>query len=89
MNSHNIYWYLPPILLATALVCAASRHETWNRILPKAAYWAWYILQFLGLTFLVIWGMGELQGNWWKVYGPLFLAWWLFGKWRARRAASA
>lgn len=30
------YWFLPPLVLAISLVYAASRHETWKRILPHA-----------------------------------------------------
>ena len=85
----NIYWHLPPLVLATSLVYAASRHEDPRRIARKALYWCWYILQFLGVTFLVVWGAMRLGERWWQVFGPVFAAWWLFGRWRRRREAAA
>ena len=32
----NIYWFLMPLLIAIALVYAASRHEDWKRIWKHA-----------------------------------------------------
>lgn len=33
----NIYWFALPLILAVSLVYAASRHESWPRILRHAA----------------------------------------------------
>lgn len=32
-----IYWLILPLAIAISLVYAASRHESWSRIIPSAA----------------------------------------------------
>ena len=51
----NIYWFVPPLAIAISLVYAASRHETWGRILPHAARLCLTILGImLGVTILLL-----------------------------------
>ena len=32
----NVYWFAPPLVAAISLVYAASRHESWPKILKHA-----------------------------------------------------
>jgi hypothetical protein len=49
-----IYLYVFPLALAISLVYAASRHESWSRILPHAARLCFTILAILLVTTLVL-----------------------------------
>ena len=46
----NIYWFVLPLAVAISLVYAASRHESWGRILPHAARLCGLILGILLVT---------------------------------------
>lgn len=50
----NIYWFVLPLSVAISLVYAASRHESWNRILPHAARLCGMILAILLVTTVVL-----------------------------------
>lgn len=36
MTNVNVYWFVLPLALAISLVYAASRHESWRRIIGHA-----------------------------------------------------
>ena len=50
----NIYWFVLPLAVAISLVYAASRHESWGRILPHAARLCVMILGILLVTTIVL-----------------------------------
>jgi hypothetical protein len=51
----NIYWFVLPLAAAISLVYAASRHESWGRIIPHAARLCGLILGILlGTTVLLL-----------------------------------
>ena len=51
----NVYWFVLPLTVAISLVYAASRHESWSRILPHAARLCGMILAILvGATILLL-----------------------------------
>lgn len=49
-----IYWYVLPLAVAISLVYAASRHESWGKILPHAARLCLTILLFLVASTLML-----------------------------------
>jgi hypothetical protein len=50
----NIYWFVLPLAAAISLVYAATRHESWGRILPHAARLCGLILGILLATTIVL-----------------------------------
>jgi hypothetical protein len=59
----NIYWYVLPLAIAISLVYAASRHESWPRILGHAARLCGLILAILlGTTAILVLINGYLVG---------------------------
>lgn len=61
----NIFWYLPPILVAISLVYSATRFETWPYILSYTARWSVYIFSFLAVSWIFLWLLGT--GQYWSV----------------------
>jgi hypothetical protein len=50
----NVYWFVPPLVIAISLVYAASRHESWRRIWTHAARLSAMLLAILVATTLVL-----------------------------------
>ncbi len=50
----NVYWFAPPLVAAISLVYAASRHESWPRILRHALKIGLTIFGFMVLTMAVL-----------------------------------
>ena len=51
----GIYLFVPPLAVAISLVYAASRHESWRRILPHAArLFGTILLLLLGVTAVLL-----------------------------------
>jgi hypothetical protein len=50
----NIYWYVLPLVVAISLVYAASRHESWWRIIPHAVRLCVMILGILAASTVIL-----------------------------------
>jgi len=60
VTSINIYWFVLPLAIAISLVYAASRHESWPRILRHAARLCFMILLVLSAATAVMIGINLL-----------------------------
>lgn len=54
LRTINVYWYVLPLVLVVSLVYAASRHESWPRILSHAARLCVMILGILLFTTVLL-----------------------------------
>jgi hypothetical protein len=54
---NNDLWYALPLVLVASLVYAATRHEQIGPILRHAVRIAVWILGFMGVIFVVLWGV--------------------------------
>ncbi|WP_153557403.1 hypothetical protein [Roseimaritima sediminicola] len=52
--------YYLPLLVAISLVYGATRHEDMSLVFRHAAYTAYWITSFMGIIFLILWGVGYL-----------------------------
>lgn len=50
----NVYWFVPPLAAAIALVYSASRHESWRKIWTHAARLCLMIIGILVATTLLL-----------------------------------
>jgi hypothetical protein len=50
----SIYWFVLPLVVAISLVWAATRHESWGRILAHATRLCLMILGLLIVTTVVL-----------------------------------
>lgn len=50
----NIYWFVLPLVVAISLVWAATRHESWGRILAHATRLCLMILGLLTVTTVLL-----------------------------------
>ncbi len=57
MLSHNQLWYLFPLVVTVSLVYGATRHELMKPILANAFHTAFWILGFMAVIFLVLYGV--------------------------------
>ena len=65
--NESIHWYLPPLILAISLVYAATRYERWPNIAWRTWAFIRYIVGFLGVAYLAIWGLLEAKDHpWWR-----------------------
>ncbi len=46
----QVYWFVPPLVVAISLVYSASRHEAWSRIWHHAFKLCYWIIGILILT---------------------------------------
>ncbi|MGA2068908.1 MAG: hypothetical protein ABSG86_28395 [Thermoguttaceae bacterium] len=54
---NNDLWYALPLVVAASLVYAATRHEQIGPILRHALRIGAWILGFMGIIFVVLWGV--------------------------------
>ena len=54
---NNDLWYALPLVVAASLVYAATRHEQIGPILRHAVRIAVWMLGFMGVIFVVLWGV--------------------------------
>jgi hypothetical protein len=54
---NNDLWYALPLVVVASLVYAATRHERIGPILRHAVRIAVWILGFMGIIFVVLWGV--------------------------------
>lgn len=55
--AHNQLWYLFPLVVTVSLVYGATRHELMKPILANALHTAFWILGFMAVIFLVLYGV--------------------------------
>lgn len=81
----NIFWYLPPLVVAISLVYSGTRFESFRYIAIYSVRWSLYILAFLIATWVFIFLLGT--GSY--LYVPIAiggLALFLFGGSRGKKA---
>lgn len=54
---HNQLWYLLPLVISISLVYGATRHELMKPILANALHTAFWILGFMAIIFIVLYGV--------------------------------
>lgn len=75
----NAHWYLPPLIVAISLVYSATRYESWPLILQYAIRWSFYVLSFLGATYVILY-LIWLDLRWyWYIPVALFVLYVAFG----------
>jgi hypothetical protein len=51
----NRLWYALPLVVAVSLVYGATRHERARPILEHALRFAWWIVSFMAVLFVLLW----------------------------------
>jgi hypothetical protein len=59
VHIHNLY-YAAPLIVVVSLVYSATRHEYMQAIINGAIRVAIWITGFMGIIFLILWGVGRL-----------------------------
>jgi hypothetical protein len=57
---HNQLWYLFPLVVSVSLVYGATRHELMWPILANALHTAVWILGFMAVIFVILFGVNLL-----------------------------
>ena len=82
----NLYWYLPPLVIAVSLVYSERRYEAWRLIFSHALLWTVYLLTFLAASCAVLWVLSLDIHPYWLI--PMLLVVVLALVWPGRRKKS-
>ena len=59
-TAYNRMWYAVPLVVVVSLVYAATRHERPRPILEHAIRFGTWVVGFMVVVFVVLWGLGAL-----------------------------